>query len=268
MSNDTEINSNKEMPPQGGVSLSAVLITLNEESRIAECLNSLSFVDEIIVVDSNSKDQTCKIAEQYGATVIQQSWLGFGAQKQFAVDAAKNDWVLCIDADEQVSQKLQQSIEQTVCLNDSVEYQAYQFPRCNMFMGRWLRHGEGYPDYSLRLFNRNYARWSDDPVHEKVVSEKEVGVLQGDLLHQSQETLDKYLEKQNRYTTLQAEQLYKNGKKSSLLKIIVSPLFRFIKFYFIKLGFLDGIPGLIHILIGCQNSFTKYTKLYERQNKS
>jgi len=128
-------------------------------------------------------------------------------------------------------------------------------------MGRWLRHGEGYPDWSLRLFDRNHAHWSEDEVHEKVVPDGDVEKISGDLMHESEETMQQYLEKQDCYTTLQAQRLKADGKRGSAIKMALSPLFRFIKFYFIRLGILDGFPGLIHILIGCRNSFTKQVKL-------
>ncbi|RMF19735.1 MAG: glycosyltransferase family 2 protein, partial [Gammaproteobacteria bacterium] len=134
----------------------------------------------------------------------------------------------------------------------------------NRFMGRWLRHGEGYPDLSLRLFRKSRGRWSTDPVHEKVMLEGQAGRLTGDLMHESEETLGQYLAKQNRYTDLQAEQLRARGKRYSTAKLLLSPLFRFIKFYVFRLGFLDGVPGLVHISIGCMNSYFKMAKLYDR----
>lgn len=240
--------------------LSVVIITKNEVGRLPACLDSIAFADEIIIVDSGSEDGTVALAKSRGCKVIHQDWLGFGPQKQFAVSEAGNDWVLCLDADERVSIDLRNSIELTL---DSSHFNAYEMPRCNRFMGRWLKFGEGYPDYSLRLFHRRYAKWSDDTIHEKVMTSCEIGKLKGDLLHESHETLGQYLDKQNRYTSLQAKQLYESGKRSSLFKIILNPIFRFIKMYFFRLGFLDGIQGTIHILIGCFNTFMKYAKLRE-----
>jgi hypothetical protein len=135
--------------------------------------------------------------------------------------------------------------------------------RCNRFLGRWLRHGEGYPDWSPRLFDRKSARWSDDSVHEKVLYAVTPGTLEGDLLHESAEDLGRYLEKQNRYTTLAAQELYERGRHASIVELAFSPLVRFVKFYLLRLGFLDGVPGLLHISIGCMNSFVKYAKLIE-----
>jgi len=238
--------------------LSVTIITLNEERRIEKCIKSVSFADEIIVVDSGSQDRTVEIAEQAGASVIHQEWLGYGRQKQFAVEQATNEWVLCLDADEWLSLELSQSIQDVL---KQPQYSAYQFPRRNRFMGRWLRYGEGYPDWSLRLFDRNHAHWSEDEVHEKVVPDGETGTISGDLMHESEETLKQYLAKQDSYTTLQARRLRGEGKESSIIKMVLSPIVRFIKFYLIRRGFLDGAPGLVHILIGCHNSSMKYAKL-------
>ncbi|WP_153130062.1 glycosyltransferase family 2 protein [Dechloromonas hortensis] len=243
--------------------LSIAIITLNAASQLAACLDSVRFADDIVVVDSGSTDGTQALAASYGARVIEQDWLGFGPQKQFAVDAARHDWVLCLDADERVSPALQTSIENALSNPSSA---AFRFPRCNRFLGRYLKHGEGYPDWSLRLFDRRQARWSTDAVHEKVVTTATVGTLAGDLLHDSAESLATYLTKQNRYTTLAAEMALQAGKRTGFARIALSPLVRFIKFYFIRQGFRDGLPGLIHIAIGCFNSMMKYSKMLERRN--
>lgn len=244
--------------------LSLVIITQNAESQIAACIESANMLaDEILVVDSGSTDQTITIAESYGARVICEPWRGFGAQKRFAVGSAKHDWVLCLDADERLTGTLRASIEAVLA---APQYEAYKFARCNRFLGRYLRHGEGYPDMNLRLFNRQSAQWSDDKVHEYVRTSATVGRLSGDLLHDSMESLSQYLIKQNRYTDLQANILWSKGKKIGFSQLIGSPLFRFIKFYFIRQGFRDGMPGFIHIMIGCMNSFNKYAKLIELQS--
>lgn len=248
------------MPPRQP--LSVTLITLNAAHQIAACLASVAFADEILVVDSGSVDDTIKIAQQHGARVLHQDWLGYGAQKQFAVEQAKHDWVLCVDADERVSEALRHSIEAAL-----IKPQAHGFamPRCNKFLGRWLRHGEGYPDWSLRLFHRAHGRWSADPVHEKVELDSPAMRIQGDLLHESSEDLAGYLDKQNRYTTLAAEALFKRGKRVGVVQLALSPVLRFIKFYVLRLGFLDGAAGLVHISIGCHNSLMKYAKLMALQ---
>ncbi len=240
--------------------LSAVLITRNAASVLEHCLESLTFADEIVVVDSGSSDGTPEIALKHGARVVQKEWLGFGQQKQFAVDQARHDWVLCVDADERVSAELAASIRAALAAPVSP---VYRMPRRNRFLGRWLAHGEGYPDWSPRLFNRQSARWSDDLVHEKVLFAITPGTLAGDLLHDSSDDLSAYLERQNRYTTLAARQAFEQGRSVSLAHLLLSPVVRFIKFYVLRFGFLDGVPGLLHISIGCMNSYLKYAKLIE-----
>jgi glycosyltransferase involved in cell wall biosynthesis len=244
--------------------LSVAIITLNAASQLEDCLKSARFADDIVVVDSGSTDGTQALAERLGARVIAQDWLGFGPQKQFAVTAARHDWVLCLDADERVSPELQASIKKEL---KSPSTAAFRFARCNRFLGRYLKHGEGYPDWSLRLFDRRQAGWSTDAVHEKVETLAAVGVLSGDLLHESAESLSSYLNKQNRYTTLAAEMALAAGKRASFPRIALSPIIRFIKFYFVRQGFRDGLPGLIHIAIGCFNSMMKYSKMLERQKQ-
>jgi glycosyltransferase involved in cell wall biosynthesis len=240
------------------MTLSAVIIVRNAAFSIGPCLKSLEFADEIVVVDSGSTDQTPELAKAAGARVIQHAWLGYGPQKRFAVAQASNEWVLCIDADERVSTSLRESLVKAL---EAPAYRAYDMARCNRFMGAWLRHGEGYPDRILRLFDRRVAGWSDDLVHEKVVTNERVGCLEGDLLHDSAESLHAYLEKQNVYTTLQAQALFTQGKRASAAKLLLSPLYRFVKFYVLRGGFLDGVPGLVHVAIGCFNSFSKTAKL-------
>jgi glycosyltransferase involved in cell wall biosynthesis len=240
--------------------LSVVLIAKNAASQIEACLESAAFADEIVLVDSGSSDGTREIAARRGARVVQKEWLGFGPQKQFAVEQARHDWVLCLDADERVSPALRSSIERALAAPAAP---VYRMARCNRFLGRWLRHGEGYPDWSPRLFDRRSARWSDDAVHEKVLYAVTPGTLAGDLLHESAEDLARYLEKQNRYTTLAAQQLYERGRRANAFSLLASPLVRFFKFYVLRLGFLDGLAGLVHISIGCMNSYLKYAKLIE-----
>ncbi|MCF8200327.1 MAG: glycosyltransferase family 2 protein [Sulfuritalea sp.] len=255
--------------PDYRMPLSAVLITKNAAGQLADCLASLKFCDEILVVDSASEDDTVAIAERGGARVIQADWRGFGPQKQFAVEQAVNDWVLCVDADERVSERLRESIVALAgAVSPAPRFVAYRFARCNRFMGRYLKHGEGYPDWSLRLFDRRAGCWSDDPVHEKVVTSGDVGTLQGDLLHDSAESLEIYLAKQNRYSSLAAKAALAQGRRASVWHLLLSPMLRFVKFYFLRLGLLDGLPGLVHILVGCTASFAKYAKMLAFQRNS
>jgi hypothetical protein len=243
--------------------ISVVLITLDAERSLEACLRSVTFADEIVVVDSGSRDQTRAIAARYGARVIEQAWLGFGPQKRFAVAAARNEWVLCIDADEQVSPTLRASIEAEMSLA-TPRATAFECARCNRFMGRWLRHGEGYPDWSLRFFRRDRAGWTDSAVHERVDAVDRVLRLGGDLLHDSAETLERYMAKQSRYADLLAPGLRHRGALRNGISLIFSPLVRFVRFYVLRAGFLDGWPGLVHIAIGSATSGAKYWKALRR----
>jgi glycosyltransferase involved in cell wall biosynthesis len=249
----------------GPLPLSLCVITRDAAAEIEDCLASAPFAGEVVIVDSGSRDDTVEIARRRGARVIEREWPGFGAQKQIAVLAATHDWVLCLDADERITPELARSIAREM---EAPRAAAYAFARRNRFLGRWLAHGEGYPDWNLRLFDRRRARWSEDPVHEHVLADGPVVRLRGDLLHASAESLDDYLSKQNRYTTLQAAAMHARGEHAGLARLVLSPLVRFVRFYVLKLGFLDGVAGLVHIAIGCQNSFLKYAKLRALQAES
>lgn len=241
---------------------SLVIITRNAASLLPDCIASVPGADEVLVVDSGSSDETISVAERLGARVVRQDWLGYGPQKRFAALQAKYDWVLSLDADERLTPELLASIERVLIEPNA---SGYLLPRRNRFMGRWLRHGEGYPDWCARLFDRRYANWSEDVVHEKLVCGGSVAKLSGDLLHESEQGLSDYLAKQNHYTDLQAARMFEAGKRFSVVKMLTSPIARFVKFYLLRRGLLDGVPGLTHIAIGCLTSFLKYAKLYEIQ---
>jgi glycosyltransferase involved in cell wall biosynthesis len=216
--------------------LSVVLITRNAAAVLEPCLESVAFADEIVVVDSASTDGTAEIAQRRGARVVH------------------------LDADERVSPELAASIQAALA---DPKAQVYRMARRNRFLGRWLSHGEGYPDWSPRLFHRHGARWSEDIVHEKVLYAVTPGTLRGDLMHDARDDLSSYLDRQNRYTTLAARQAFEAGRSAGAFHLLASPLVRFFKFYVLRLGFLDGLPGLLHISIGCMNSYMKYAKLIE-----
>ncbi len=247
------------------IALSVCIIAKDAAGQIGECIDSVGFADEVLVVDSGSQDATRQIVSDKGCRLIEHEWLGFGKQKQFAVAAARNEWVLCLDVDERVTPELAASIRAALAGNT---LHAYRMPRRNRFYGRWLSHGEGYPDWSLRLFHRQFAGWSNDPVHEAVMTTEPVGRLAGDLLHDSADDIATYLQKQNRYSTLHAEALYAQGVRAGYAKLVLSPVARFIKFYLLRRGFLDGGPGFAHVAIGCFAAFAKYAKLIELSKKS
>ncbi|GAB3260845.1 glycosyltransferase family 2 protein [Chitinimonas naiadis] len=246
--------------------LSLVLITHNAASQLAQTLESArSLAADILVLDSGSEDETVAIAQRYGARVVHQAFLGFGPQKRLAVSLAQHDWVLCLDADERLTPELRDSIAAALAAPDRI---AYRFARRNRFFGRYLRHGEAYPDWCLRLFDRRQANWSEDMVHETVrLASGQAGTLAGDLLHDSAEHIGHYLNKQNRYTDIQADKLFAAGKRAGAVKLIASPLVRFFRYYVFRLGFLDGAAGFAHIAIGSFFAFVKYAKLIERWHR-
>lgn len=242
------------------ITVSACIITFNEEDRIQACIRSLDFCDEVIVVDSHSQDKTRDIAADYGARVIERDWPGFGPQKEFAIRQARNDWVLCLDADERIGDALRNEI---VAL-----YRAgfpgkagWRMPRLSFYMGAWVKHGTWVPDYNLRLFDRRRGRWNNKIIHERVELEGSVGTLSGKILHYPFRTLAEHLSTMDKYTTLMARQMYEDGKKAGIFNLIVNPLGRFVKYYFLKRGFLDGWRGLVMASLAAQYVRTKYIKL-------
>ena len=241
--------------------LSLVIIARDAAAEVVACMASAPFAAEALVVDSGSADDTVDVARRSGARVLGKPWLGFGPQKRYAVSAARHDWVLCIDVDERVSPALATSIREAFAAGEPTAAAAYALARRNRFLGRWLAHGEGYPDWTIRLFDRRRAQWSEDPVHERVIVDGRIARLDGDLMHHSAESLDAYIEKQNRYTTLQAEAMHASGRRVGAARVALAPAARFFRFYVVKLGFLDGVPGFAHIAIGAFASFLKYAKL-------
>jgi glycosyltransferase involved in cell wall biosynthesis len=239
--------------------LSAVIITKNEARHIEACINSVGFADEVLIVDSGSTDETAVLASRLGARVIHQDWLGFGAQKRFAVQAAQNDWVLCLDADERVDDDLAAQIRRAVSQASAF---AYELAMQQKFMGRMLNHGDGYPLWKLRLFHRGHAQWSDDAIHESVKTNTPIQRLEGRLLHVPEISLDEWIAKQNRYTQLQAEALHRQGKRVGARNIVLNPIWRFVKYYVLQRGFLDGVPGFVHAFLSAAFVAAKYAKAW------
>ena len=241
--------------------LSACIITYNEADRIEACLRSVSFCDEVIVVDSHSTDATRQIAGSLGARVIERDWPGYRSQKQYAVDAAANDWVLCLDADERVSAALRVEIE-AVRDRGFAAYAGWSVPRITDYFGRFLRHGNAYPDRLVRLFDRRRGGWIGEEVHENTRVTGRIGRFHGHLEHYSYRSLTDHHNRMARYANLMAQALYARGKRCGVLKILVNPQWRFLRGYCIRLGFLDGWRGLVFALVEANYVRRKYLQLY------
>jgi glycosyltransferase involved in cell wall biosynthesis len=241
--------------------LSACIITYNEADRIEACLRSVSFCDEIIVVDSHSTDATRQIASSLGARVVERDWPGYRSQKQFAVDTASGDWVLCLDADERVSGELRVEIE-ALRASGFPEHAGWSVPRITAYFGRFLRHGNTYPDRLIRLFDRRRGGWRGEEIHENTQVTGSVGRLKGHLEHFSYRSLTDHHNRMARYADLMARALFARGKRCGLLKVLFNPQWRFLRGYFLRLGVLDGWRGLVFALVEANYVRRKYLGLY------
>ncbi len=244
------------MPP-----ISAVIITLNEESCIERCIRSvLTVADEVVVVDSLSTDRTPEICRKLGEKFIEQKFLGYIEQKNFALEQAAFDHVLSLDADEALSEELSRSI---LKVKDNWKHDAYQFNRLNKFCGHWIHHTNYYPDRKLRLFDRRKGQWGGVNPHDKVIMDPgtTTGRLKGDLLHWLCETYEEHIDTINKFSTIAAREAFKKGEKCPAWKVFYKPVWRFIQYYFVKRGFMDGYMGLVVSRNSAFLNFQKYAKL-------
>lgn len=247
--------------------VSTVIITLNEEKNIRECLESVKWSDEILIVDSGSSDNTISICKEYTDKIYFKEWSGYSLQKNFGIEKVKCDWVLSLDADERVTEELKNEINEVTARN---EFDGYYIPRKAFFLGKWIKHSGWYPDYQLRLFRKGKGKFNGRDVHEAIILEHgdslqslKVGYLKNDLLHYPYGDLNHYFEKFNEYTTLSSVELSKKGKSFCFCSLIIKPALFFVKSYFLKLGFLDGWQGFAICVISSFNTLVKYAKLRE-----
>ena len=240
--------------------ISVVIITKNEEVNIQRCIESARWADEIVVYDSGSIDETTAIASKLGARVHTGAWLGFGPTKHVATGLASHDWVLSIDADEEIPAALKNEIlHKRDHLNPEV---GYLVPRLSWYLGKWIRHGGWYPDYQLRFFHRQHSQWSPDTIHEKVKS-KFTEKLSNHLNHYVFKTIEHQVDTNNRYSTLQAQELRKKGQSMNWFHFLTKPTVKFLECYFWKLGFMDGWVGYLIARNAAYSVFLKWSKLKE-----
>lgn len=246
--------------------ISAIIITKDEEHSIRECLQSISWVDEIIVVDSESKDQTLKICKEFRAKIFTKSWQGFGPQKNEAIKHAKYKWILSIDADEIITPELKKEIIAITKSNNPSE--AYSICRRSFYCGRLIKFSGWQSDFVVRFFQKKFCKFSDDLVHEKVLVNGTTLKTKSYMIHNAFENFEEVIKKINVYSSLSASMFYKKNRKSSLKKAIFHAFWSFIKTYIIKLGFLDGKYGFMLSISNAEGTYYRYIKLMMLHSKS
>ena len=242
--------------------ISVCIICGDEEKNIRRALESSKWADEIVVVDHISKDKTYDIVKEYTDKVYQRAWTGFIDQKNYVLSLAKGEWIFSLDSDEEITEDLKNEI--MTIINSKNTKDGYYVPRRSFFQGRWINHSGFYPDKQLRLFKRTKAKWGGQRVHEKIEIDGELGILKNDLLHYPFEgNIEEFEQTLNRYSTLQAKNLYDQGKRFNLFLLFARPFFKFLEIYILKMGFLDGIAGFFIAKISSHAMFLRYAKLRE-----
>ena len=248
-------------------SISVILIAKNEENNIRECLSTVRWVNEIVVVDAGSSDSTVSIAKEFTENIFVRPWEGYGAAKNFALSQASSEWVLWLDADERVTDSLKEEIQQVLASGDH-GIVAYTVPRKANFLGRWILHCGWYPARVTRLFKRGKGKFTESRVHERLEIDGVQRDLHSDLLHYTDPSLSHYYDKFNKYTSLAAEELADEKLPFSVAQVTLRPVWTFFRMYFIRLGFLDGIPGFILCALSASYVFVKYAKLWEQTRRN
>lgn len=244
------------------IPLSVAIITKNEEENLRACLQSVAFARQIVVVDSGSTDATLRIASEFGCDIYSEKWLGFGPQKQLAIDRCREPWILVLDADERIPQATAEVIK-AVVTNPGSQDAGFSFPRKNYFQGRWIKHAGWWPDRIIRLFRRESGWMTPTMVHEAVEVNGSVGVLDVPIEHFTESRLSRIIQKIDKYSTLGAEEAFKDGKRSSTGAAFLRAFLTFFQDYFLRGGIFDGIPGLTLAVTDSINKFFKYAKLNE-----
>ncbi|GJL50716.1 glycosyltransferase family 2 protein [Candidatus Nitrospira salsa] len=242
--------------------VSAVVIAYNDEANMRACLESLHWADEIIVVDSFSTDQTTKISQEFTDKVYQHAFHGFGRLRNEAISHASYDWVFSLDSDERASLEVRDEIRGY--LAEGPKAQAYFVPRLNNFLGRWIKHSGWYPDYRQpQFFHKSHMQYREDLVHESYSVTGQIGYFKNHVTQYPFRNIDQYIIKMDRYSSLMSQEMRKRGRRFHRHQLITHPLFTFFKMYVLRLGFLDGKPGLILSGLYAYYTFTKYAKLWE-----
>ena len=245
--------------------VSVIVITKDEAANIGEALETVSWADEILVVDAESTDETVAIARRHATRVLVRPWSGYSEQKNFAAGLARHDWILSVDADERVTPALADDIRRALAARP--EERGFEVPRVTFHLGRWIRSTDWYPDYQLRLYDRRSARWNDRPVHESVAVDGRVGRLRGELQHFAYRDLSHHLQTIDRYTTLAAAHMDERGQRAGFTDLLLHPPLAFLRNYVLRMGLRDGLPGLMVSLLNSYYVMLKFAKLWERQHR-
>lgn len=241
--------------------LTVTVITRNEAANLAAALESVRWADEIVVVDSESTDDTVAIAKRFTDKVIVRPWPGYVAQRNFAAAQASHDWILALDADERVSPALADELR--AVLAGSPTAAGYRIPRVTFHFGRWIRSTDWYPDFQLRLYNRRHAEWRGRHVHESVAARGAIGQVRGELQHYAYRDISHHLERMNRYASLAARQMHEDGRRAGWFHVMVLPRLAFFRNYFLRGGFRDGMAGLVISMMNAHYVGLKFAKLWE-----
>lgn len=259
------MKSQEQAPVPRPPTVSAVVICGNEEDRIEECLKSVLWADEIVVVDSMSTDRTPEIARRYATRFFQRPWAGYVAQKNFALEQATGDWVFSLDADERCTPELRDRIREKL---ERAGVAGFFVRRHVFYLGRWINHGGWYPDWKLRLARRDKARWEGQDPHDRLVVDGDTDRIPADIVHLTYRNFADHLRTIQRFSDVAAEEWHKAGKRFSLLRLLFHPPAKFLECYVWKLGFLDGLPGLIIAAASAFYVFCKHVKLWERTSRA
>ena len=246
------------------IPVSVVIVTKDEETNIEDALRSAAGAQEIVVVDSFSSDSTVGICRRYTDKVFQHTWTGYARQKQMAVDHAQGPWVLILDADERITPELRDEIARAL---QNADCEGFSMPRRNYFLGRWIQHSGWWPDRTLRLFKKDSGGIEDRDVHERVVVNGRVGQLNAPLEHYSYRNISDYIRKMEVYSTLAAQEIRKKGRPG-IFSLLLRPFFTFFKMYVLRLGFLDGVHGLVLAVLYGYYTFLKYAKAWEQHENT
>ena len=238
--------------------VSVIIITKNEEKNIARCLESVRWADEIVIVDTFSTDRTVEICRRFTDKVFEENWLGYGPQKNLCAEKASNRWVLNVDADEVISTECAEAIQKL--FSSKPEFPLYRFPRKNFIADRWVRHAGWYPDLISRLYDRDRVSFSDSMVHERLIPDNEGGIINHPILHYSFDGMEDYVQRQNRYSSLYAEERKRLGWKANWTHLYLRPVWMFLKTYFIRQGFREGFLGIFLSLSMAFYTYLKYAK--------